>query len=75
MKMILKLNVLINRKTQRKLKDFEKKLELATIKERTAYACLEKLTKDYEKLKLDKEALENMVTYESIIWNRRLLYL
>ena len=44
-------------------------MELANIKERTAYACLEKLTKDYEKLKLDKEALENLVTYEASLEN------
>ncbi len=39
----------------------EKKVELSDIKERTAYACLEKVAKNFDKLQLEKEAYENLV--------------
>ena len=51
----------MNRKTQRKIQTLQKKLELAEVKEKTAYAALEKVVQEFEQLHLEKEAFENLV--------------
>jgi hypothetical protein len=51
----------LSRKTQKKIKELERRIELAEIKERTAYALLEKLTKEAQNIQLEKETFENVV--------------
>ena len=46
---------------QKKLQNLQKKLEIAVLKEKTAYACLEKINKEAEKMKIEKETYLNMV--------------
>lgn len=51
----------IGRKAQRKLMSLQKRVELAEMKEKTAYVCLKKVTKELEKTKLDKDTLANIL--------------
>jgi hypothetical protein len=44
------------------MKELEKKIEIAELKEKTAYIVLEKLKTEFDKIKLDKEVFENMVS-------------
>jgi hypothetical protein len=60
---MIKISILIYlpRKTQKKIKELERRIELAEIKEKTAYALLEKLTKEAQNIQLEKETFENVV--------------
>jgi hypothetical protein len=49
------------RKIQRRIRELEKKIEIAELKEKTAYIILEKFKVEFDKIKLDKEAFENLV--------------
>ena len=44
------------------MNELERKLELAQMKEKTAVVCYEKLLQEAEKLKIEKEAFENLVS-------------
>lgn len=63
---IINLNFLFTiqlyRKTQRKIQELQKRLELSEIKEQTAVNILEKISQENEKLNLEKEAYQNLVT-------------
>ncbi len=50
----------IGKKMQKKIQNLQKKLELAELKEKTAYACLETITNEAEKIKIEKETYLNI---------------
>ncbi len=56
----IQLYLNIKRKIQRKLASLQKQVELANIKEKTAYLCLSKVTKEMEKKNLEAETLKSM---------------
>ena len=43
------------------MQNLQRKLELAELKEKTAYACLEQINKEAEKIKIEKETYSNLV--------------
>lgn len=51
---------------QKKIQSLQKKLEIAELKEKTAYACLEKINKEAEKLKVEKDIYLNKVRFKKI---------
>jgi hypothetical protein len=51
----------IGKKMQKKIQNLQKKLDLAELKEKTAYACLETITNEAEKIKIEKETYLNLV--------------
>ncbi len=56
----IQLYLNFKRKIQRKLASLQKQVELANIKEKTAYLCLSKVTKEMEKKNLEAETLKSM---------------
>lgn len=48
---------------QRRVTDLEKRIEVADIKEKSALASLDKITKDLDKLKHERDTFENMVHF------------
>ncbi len=52
----------IGRKTQRKLQKLEKRLEISELNNRSSRSDLEQIAKEAEKLRIEKEALENLVS-------------
>lgn len=52
----------IGRKTQRKVQKLEKRLEISELNNRSSRSDLEQIAKEAEKLRLEKEALENLVS-------------
>lgn len=55
------LDFYIKRKTQNKIHELEAQLEIASNNEAMAYKTLEKLTKQFNKLRAEKEIYENLV--------------
>lgn len=63
----------IGRKTQRKVQKLEKRLEISELNNRTSRSDLEQIAKEAEKLRLEKEALENLVSSLKQKWKKMLL--
>ena len=55
------LNDGIGRKAQQKLHQLQKQLELAQLNEKAANVYLDKLAREVEALKIEKEAYQNLV--------------
>jgi hypothetical protein len=58
---VLFLSEGVGRRAQRKLHALEKKLEMAEINQKNSSGYLEKLAQETEKLKIEKEAYQNLV--------------
>ena len=58
----------IGRKAQQKLHQLQKQLELAQLNEKASNVYLEKLAKEVEALKIEKEAYQNLVHINYIMF-------